>query len=75
MPMSAKQRRAAALPDRPGERCPAPDGTYIPVIDTPHAWGSGTAIDVCPTQSLEPQHDNRNSPSRTIEHQRRTSWA
>jgi hypothetical protein len=38
-----KQRRAAAHLDRSGERCSAPAGTYIRVIDTPGARGSGTA--------------------------------
>ena len=35
----AKKTKAAAHPDRPGERGAAPAGTYLPVVD--HAGGEG----------------------------------
>jgi ferredoxin len=49
----ARQRRAAAHPDRPGERCSAPAGTYIPVIDHARCEGKRECIDVCPNEVFE----------------------
>jgi ferredoxin len=49
----AKQRRAAAQPDRPGERCAAPAGTFVPVIDHSRCEGKRDCIDVCPNDVFE----------------------
>ena len=49
----AKQRRAAAHPDRPGERCSAPAGTFVPVIDHARCEGKRDCIDVCPNAVFE----------------------
>ncbi len=49
----AKQRRAAAHPDRPGERCSAPSGTLVPVIDHGRCEGTRDCIDVCPNDVFE----------------------
>jgi ferredoxin len=49
----AKQRRAAAHPDRPGERCSAPAGTFRPVVDHSRCEGKRDCIDVCPNDVFE----------------------
>jgi len=49
----ATQRRAAAHPDRPGERCSAPAGTFLPVIDHARCEGKRECIDVCPNDVFE----------------------
>jgi 4Fe-4S ferredoxin len=48
-----KKRRAAAHPDRPGERCAAPPGTWLPVIDHGRCEGKRDCIDVCPNDVFE----------------------
>ncbi len=49
----AKRRRAAAHPDRTGERCAAPAGTYRPVIDHSRCEGKRECVDVCPNDVFE----------------------
>jgi NAD-dependent dihydropyrimidine dehydrogenase PreA subunit len=48
-----KKRRAAAHPDRPGERCAAPSGTYRPIVDHARCEGKRDCIDVCPNDVFE----------------------
>jgi NAD-dependent dihydropyrimidine dehydrogenase PreA subunit len=48
-----KKRRAAAHPDRPGVRCSAPAGSYLPVIDHARCEGKRDCIDVCPNDVFE----------------------
>jgi NAD-dependent dihydropyrimidine dehydrogenase PreA subunit len=48
-----KRRRAAAHPDRPGERCAAPAGSYLPVIDHARCEGKRDCTDVCPNDVFE----------------------
>jgi 4Fe-4S ferredoxin len=48
-----KKRRAAAHPDRPGERCAAPAGSWLPVIDHARCEGKRVCIDVCPNDVFE----------------------
>jgi 4Fe-4S ferredoxin len=48
-----KKRRAAAHPDRPGERCSAPPGSFAPVIDHARCEGKRDCIDVCPNDVFE----------------------
>ncbi len=48
-----KQRRAAAHPDRPGERCSAPAEAFAPVIDHARCEGKRDCVDVCPNDVFE----------------------
>ncbi len=48
-----KKRRAAAHPERPGERCAAPPKTYAPVIDHARCEGKRDCVDVCPNDVFE----------------------
>lgn len=49
----AKKRAAAAHPDRPGERCAAPTGTYLPVVDHARCEGKADCVEVCPNDVFE----------------------
>src|SRR5579862_4077652 len=44
----AKARRAAADPERPGERCRAAPASWVPVVDRAACEGKGDCVDVCP---------------------------
>ena len=48
-----KQRRAARHPDRPGERCAAPAGTFVPLVDHARCEGKRDCLDVCPNDVFE----------------------
>jgi 4Fe-4S ferredoxin len=48
-----KKRRAAAHPDRPGERCYAPAGTWNPVVDHGRCEGKNDCAVVCPNDVFE----------------------
>ncbi len=48
-----KARRAAAHPDRPGERCDAPPGTWRPVVDHARCEGKRDCVVVCPYDVFE----------------------
>ncbi|MDB4981286.1 MAG: iron-sulfur cluster-binding protein [Myxococcales bacterium] len=43
-----KARRAARDPARPGEKCRAPAGTYVPVVDRKRCEGKRDCVAVCP---------------------------
>ena len=45
---SAKARRAAKHPDRPGEKCQAPTAAYHPVVDRGRCEGKSDCVEVCP---------------------------
>lgn len=47
-PSSRKARRAAAAPDRPGEKCRAAPGSYRPVVDHARCEGKADCVEVCP---------------------------
>jgi NAD-dependent dihydropyrimidine dehydrogenase PreA subunit len=49
----AKKRRAASHPDRPGERCNAPAGTWLPVVDHGRCEGKRDCVVVCPNDVFE----------------------
>lgn len=49
----AKKRTAAAHPDRPGERCNAPAGTWTPVVDHSRCEAKHDCVDVCPNDVFE----------------------
>jgi 4Fe-4S ferredoxin len=48
-----KKRRAAADPDRPGERCSAPPGSWTPVVDRTRCEAERDCVDVCPNDVFE----------------------
>jgi 4Fe-4S ferredoxin len=48
-----KAKRAAAHPDRPGEDCKAPAGTFAPVVDRGKCEGKGDCAEVCPYDVFE----------------------
>lgn len=43
-----KARRAAKDPKRPGEKCRAEPGAYVPVVDRARCEGKYDCVDVCP---------------------------
>lgn len=48
-----KTKRAAAHPNRPGEECKAPAGTYRPVVDHGRCEGKNDCVEVCPYDVFE----------------------
>jgi NAD-dependent dihydropyrimidine dehydrogenase PreA subunit len=51
--MLEKKRRAGKHPDRPGERCNAPAGTWTPVVDHSRCEAKHDCVDVCPNDVFE----------------------
>jgi 4Fe-4S ferredoxin len=49
----AKKRRAAQHPERPGERCNAPAGTWHPVVDHGRCEAKSDCAVVCPNDVFE----------------------
>ena len=49
----AKKRQAAQHPDRPGERCNAPAGTWSPIVDHGRCEGKSDCVVVCPNDVFE----------------------
>jgi NAD-dependent dihydropyrimidine dehydrogenase PreA subunit len=49
----AKKRAAAAHPDRPGERCNAPAGTWTPIVDHARCEAKRDCVVVCPNDVFE----------------------
>jgi NAD-dependent dihydropyrimidine dehydrogenase PreA subunit len=48
-----KKRRAAADPERPGQRCNAPAGSWTPVVDRTRCEAERDCVDVCPNDVFE----------------------
>ena len=48
-----KARRAAQRSDRPGEKCGAKPGAYLPLIDRNACEGKGDCVEVCPYSVFE----------------------
>lgn len=48
-----KARRAAAQPDRPGEKCRAEPGTYAPMVNRNKCEGKSDCVQVCPYHVFE----------------------
>ncbi|WP_437502219.1 4Fe-4S binding protein [Sorangium sp. So ce1099] len=48
-----KARRAAAHPDRPGEKCRAEPGAFRPVVDRNRCEAKGDCVEVCPYHVFE----------------------
>jgi NAD-dependent dihydropyrimidine dehydrogenase PreA subunit len=51
--VTAKAKRAAADPKRPGEKCQAPPAKYAPVIDRNKCEGKADCVAVCPYNVFE----------------------
>jgi NAD-dependent dihydropyrimidine dehydrogenase PreA subunit len=49
----AKKRKAAQHPDRPGENCAAPAGTWAPVVDARRCEAKSDCVVVCPNDVFE----------------------
>jgi 4Fe-4S ferredoxin len=49
----AKARKAAAHPDRPGEKCRADAGAFVPVVDRSRCEGKNDCVEVCPYHVFE----------------------
>jgi len=47
------KRRAAAHPDRPGERCAAPKGIWVPIINQRRCEAKTDCVIVCPNDVFE----------------------
>ncbi len=59
-----KQRKAAASPNRPGERCSATPGTWQPIVNHARCEGKHDCVDVCPenvfeVRTIEPEDKTR----------------
>jgi len=48
-----KARRAAAHPDRPGERCEAEPSAFRPLVDRGRCEAKGDCVEVCPYDVFE----------------------
>lgn len=48
-----KTKRAAAHPARPGEKCKAEPGAYVPVVDHGKCEGKDDCVEVCPYDVFE----------------------
>lgn len=48
-----KARRAAGHPNRPGERCEAAPGAYVPRVDRRRCEGKADCVQVCPYSVFE----------------------
>jgi NAD-dependent dihydropyrimidine dehydrogenase PreA subunit len=48
-----KVRRARAHPVRPGEKCRAEPGQFVPVVDLARCEGKGDCTEVCPYDVFE----------------------
>jgi len=78
-----KKRRAAQHPDRPGERCAAPAGTWTPTIDHARCEAKHDCVDVCPNDVFEVRQIdagdyadlNRLAKLRVTAHRRQTAYA
>ena len=49
----AKARRAAASPERPGEKCRAEPGRFVPVVNRTKCEGKSDCVVVCPYDVFE----------------------
>jgi NAD-dependent dihydropyrimidine dehydrogenase PreA subunit len=78
-----KVRTARANPDRPGERCRAEPGTWVPVIDLTSCEGKRDCTEVCPYDVFEVTRisdDDFSSLSvmgklRSVAHKRQAAYA
>jgi len=50
---SVKAKKAASHPKRPGEKCRAAPGTYIPIVNQNKCEGKRECVEVCPYSVFE----------------------
>ena len=48
-----KAKKAARHPDRPGEKCRAEPGAFVPIIDQSRCEGKRDCVEVCPYDVFE----------------------
>jgi 4Fe-4S ferredoxin len=78
----AKKRRAAQHPNRPGEKCNAPSGTWTPIVDHGRCEAKSDCVVVCPNDVFEIRRINDDDFSRlpplaklrVLAHRRRTAY-
>ena len=78
-----KRRRAAQHPDRPGERCNAPAGTWRPVVDHSRCEAKSDCAVVCPNDVFEIRRINDGdfaalrplAKMRVLAHRRKVAYA
>jgi len=78
-----KKRRAAQHPDRPGERCSAPAGSWTPVIDHARCEAKRDCVEVCPNDVFDVRRIDdadyaalgRFAKLRVVAHRRQTAYA
>lgn len=51
--IAEKVGRAASHPERPGKKCLAPPGRFVPVVDRARCEGKRDCLDVCPYDVFE----------------------
>ena len=51
-----KARWAAQRPDRPGKKCGAKAGAYLPIVDRNACEGKRDCVEVCPYDVFEVRH-------------------
>ncbi len=79
----AKVQKARANPDRPGEKCRAEPGTWVPAIDLTRCEGKRDCTEVCPYDVFEvTRMSDADFASlsvigkvRSVAHQRQTAYA
>ena len=78
----AKKRRAAQHPQRPGERCNAPTGTWTPMVDHARCEAKRDCVIVCPNDVFEIRRIDDNDFAslrplgklRVLAHRRQTAY-
>ncbi len=78
-----KQRRASAHPDRPGERCAAPAGSWLPIVDHGRCEAKHDCVEVCPHDVFAVRRIDREDYARlgllekvrVTAHRRQTAYA
>ncbi len=78
-----KARRAAAHPDRPGEKCGADPGRWLPAVDHGRCEGKHDCVEVCPHDVFEVRRIDEAdfavlgpfAKLKSIAHRRQTAYA
>ncbi|HUI47296.1 MAG TPA: ferredoxin family protein [Acidimicrobiia bacterium] len=82
-PALEKKRRAARHPDRSGERCNAPAGSWAPIVDHARCEAKHDCLEVCPNDVFEVRRIDdadyralgRFARLRVAAHRRQTAYA
>jgi NAD-dependent dihydropyrimidine dehydrogenase PreA subunit len=80
---AAKVKQARGHPDRPGEKCRAEPGQFVPVVDLSRCEGKADCTEVCPYDVFEVTRISDDDFSalspfgklRSIAHRRQASYA